>query len=164
MENLPLAVFYVLFLSLPPTRQGKPCQQWQAYPMRLLCTAMWWNLVETRTHPLSMSWLKTCHICTFIYFFITHFFPVATQPYSLLWQLSNLILFLAVLFSCPQWRNVWAPCRWEPRWWNFAVAPGGWCASSIWTNTSPASAGGHRARMKRPRVSVVFLYTVTRER
>lgn len=62
---------------------------------------------------------------------------------------------LSVLFSCLQWRNVWAPCRWEPRWWSSVAAPRDWCGSSIWTNTSRVSAGGPRARMKRPRVSTL---------
>lgn len=71
--------------------------------------------------------------------------------------------FFLSSFYCLQWRNVWAPCRWEPRWWNCEVAPRGWCGSSIWMSTSPASAGDLHARMKRPRVSFSVSVTVSRE-
>lgn len=67
-------------------------------------------------------------------------------------------LYLCVSFlPCLQWRNAWAPCKWGPRWWSSAEAPKDWCGSSIWMNTSPASAGGLHARMKRPRVSFLFI-------
>lgn len=89
-------------------------------------------------------------------------FPVNFSAHSSSFPSDNIPCFrLSVLFcfvfSCLQWRNAWAPCRWGPRCWSSAAAPRDSCGSSIWTNTSPASAGGRHARMKRPRVSVVFL-------
>ena len=114
---------------------------------------------NTCTHTLNP--LNENMLC--MYIFVCH--STHTPAVFAFWQLSNPFFFflLSGLFSRLQWRNVWAPCRWGPRWWSSAAAPRDWCGSSIWTNTSPASAGGPRARMKRPRVSVFFLLPVTRE-
>lgn len=57
------------------------------------------------------------------------------------------------LFCLLQWRNAWPPCRWGPRWWSSVAAPRVWSGSSSWTSTSPASAGGLRAKTRRPKVS-----------
>lgn len=94
--------------------------------------------------------MKTCVEYTFL--------PVTLSPsVALNTPVGSFSFLLSALFSCLQWKNVWAPCRWARRWWSYAVAPRDWCASSIWTNTSPASAGGPHARMRRLRVSQLYL-------
>lgn len=103
------------------------------------------------THRLSISNENVCWI--HISFLQLHW----TLQWLPFWQHSNIFFLLSALFSCLQWKNVWAPCRWAHRWWSSAVAPRDWCGSSFWTNTSPASAGGRRARTKRPRVSLLYL-------
>ena len=131
------------------------------------CASMWVNWliiffclraqVGFCSNALMISWLKW-----FMHIFVCYkLISVAVYTGFLFWQLSNLVF--SSVWSLLQWRNVWAQCRWGPRWWSSAVVPRVWCGSSIWMNTSPASAGGHRARMKRPRVSVSFPLTVTRE-
>lgn len=116
----------------------------------------WWTThIYIHVH-IHTSWMKTCTVCTFL-FPAFLWISVHIPAVSLLTIFRVFVCLFCFVFSCLQWRNAWAPCRWGPRCWSSAAAPRDSCGSSIWTNTSPASAGGRHARMKRPRVSVVFL-------
>lgn len=116
----------------------------------------WWTThIYIHVH-IHTSWMKTCTVCTFL-FHAFLWISVHIPAVSLLTIFRVFVCLFCFVFSCLQWRNAWAPCRWGPRCWSSVAAPRDSCGSSIWTNTSPASAGGRHARMKRPRVSVVFL-------
>lgn len=93
---------------------------------------------------------------------------LAVRSFLIVIQLLNMSAFpLSFYKNVPslvfdlQWRNAWALCKWGPRWWSFVEVPGASFGSSIWMNISPASAGGHHAKMKRPRVSSLCV-SVTR--
>lgn len=127
------------------------------------CLSAWapdWNyLIGARQHTYSnasawypslsqrLKWTRTLTHTKVLYTRHTH---AGTTTHVTALSYSNPPISLC--FSL-QWRNAWAPCRQGPRWWSSAAGPEDWCATFTWTNTSPASAGGPRARTRRPRVS-----------